>query len=93
MSEINLVTIFNTASQTQTLPANIIALVWEGTTSAGDTVTIKRIGGANIWTGRTAVSNTYLGITFSDIGLRVSEGIECSQISSGQLYVYQKVKD
>ena len=75
-----------------TAQLNILMAIWTGSTTAGDTCTLKQVGGDEIWEGRATGVNTYLGAKFSDgpDDLHVKGGVEVQAISSGKVYVYVK---
>ena len=65
-------------------------VVWEGTTTAGDTVELKDpVTGLLFWRGRANDTNTYLGVAWSD-GLKAPNGIVLAQKSSGTVFVYPR---
>jgi hypothetical protein len=66
------------------------AIIWEGATTAGDTVQIVHNGskGHRFWAGRASGTQTYQGITFPGAGQRAASGLKVSQISSGRVYIY-----
>lgn len=67
----------------------ILAVIWEGATTAGDTVTLNSIAtGGVLWPGRANDTNTYLGANFGPEGIPCQSGFRLSQISNGTLYVY-----
>ena len=70
--------------------ARILAVIWEGSTTAGDTVRLAHRDewGTLLWPGRANDTNTYLGANFGDKGLHAPQGFRLQQISSGQVLVY-----
>lgn len=67
----------------------ILAIVWEGATSAGDTAVLTARGtGSILWPGRAAGSHTYLDPNFGPDGLHCPNGFTLSQISAGRVCVY-----
>jgi len=69
--------------------ARILAIIWEGATTAGDTVAINdRETGALLWRGRTDTTNTYLGANIGTEGIHAPSGFRLSQMSAGTLYIY-----
>ena len=70
-------------------PCRILVVIWEGPTSAGDTVALTARGtGSLLWPGRTDSSNTYLGANFGANGVHCPQGFRLSQISGGRVLVY-----
>ena len=70
-------------------PCRIIAIVWEGSSTSGDTCLISQINdNSKIWRGRTDVTQTYLGVSFAAPGVHSPSGFILSQISSGIVSVY-----
>lgn len=78
------------AGQTYDNPCRIAAIVWEGSTSAGDTVELRYQGGkvGKIWRGRAVDSHTYLGVNVGPTGLHAPGGFKVQSISSGTVFVY-----
>jgi len=76
-------------------PTQILSLIWEGSTTAGDTVELRDPKTQEIfWPGRTNDINTYLGVTFSGQGLHAPNGFYLSIIDSGRVFIYiQEVRD
>jgi len=67
----------------------IAAIIWEGATTAGDTVLVSDPAtGAVIWPGRTDSGHTYLGANFGPKGIHLPNGFQLSQISAGRVCVY-----
>ena len=66
----------------------IMSIVWTGTTTAGDTCVVARIGsGATIWKGQTDTTNTYQGISLPRAGLHCPDGFSVT-CSAGTVLVY-----
>jgi hypothetical protein len=74
----------------QFLPgARILAILWEGASSSGDTVLlVDRVTNEILWPGRTDSTQTYLGINFGPEGLHAPNGFKLQTISSGRVLVY-----
>jgi len=70
--------------------ARIAAIIWEGTTTVGDTATLVHRGTPEslLWPGRTNDINTYLGVNVGDKGIHAPNGFKLLQISAGRLIVY-----
>lgn len=67
----------------------ILAMVWEGATTANDTAVVSDpVTGNVLWPVRTSSTSTYLGITFPGPGFDVPNGFVLSQISAGRVCVY-----
>lgn len=80
-----------TLNQSYDKPCQILAIVWQGATTAGDTVILNYQGGGKtgaIWKGRASSAQTYLGIQFGEAGLIAPGGFIVNQISSGAVLVY-----
>lgn len=69
----------------------VMAIVWEGVTTAGDVVELhKRNGGGLLWAGRTDTTATYQGITFAPAGISCPDGFTLGVRSSGRVLVYTR---
>ena len=69
--------------------ARILAIIWEGATTSGDTCVLNsRMGNDLLWKGRTSDTQTYLGANFGPEGLNAPNGFKLGQISAGQLLIY-----
>ena len=82
--------ILSVAGDAFVLPAKVEAFVWEGATTAGDTVQIKGRAGSQetlLWPGRASGSHTYLGISWRT-GLSCPDGFRLAQISAGRVLAY-----
>jgi len=73
-------------------PARILLIIWEGTTTSGNTVEVVSRGTPQdiIWPGRTDSSETYLGANFGPTGLHAPDGFKLAQISAGRVLIYLK---
>ena len=87
-TEIRTWRVFKSSGEKVDGPINLLSIIWTGSTSAGDTCTIKEIDGEEVWEGRADGSNTYLGINFPDRGIRSGVGFEVQAISSGKVFLY-----
>ena len=73
----------------------ILAIIWEGSTSQGDTARVAKLNadgtvGKLLWPGRTNLTNTYQGLNCGPKGLHAPFGLQCTGITSGtQLCVYR----
>jgi len=76
-------------------PTRIGLIIWEGSTTVGDTVTL--LHGKNgddveeeklLWPGRTDTTDTYIGAHFGPFGLNAPRGFHLSAISAGRVVVY-----
>lgn len=69
----------------------VMAIVWEGATTANDTVELhKRNGGGLLWAGRTDTTATYQGVTFAPAGISCPAGFTLGVRSSGRVLVYTR---
>lgn len=67
----------------------ISAVVWEGATASGDTVTLRHRGTNELlWFGRTNTTQTYQGINLGPNGEHCPNGFYLAQISAGRVLVY-----
>jgi len=67
----------------------ITAIIWEGATTAGDTVSlVDRLTGDLLWPGRTNDTQTYLGANIGPSGIDAPRGFLLQQISAGRVCVY-----
>lgn len=70
-------------------PARILMIIWEGSTSAGDTAEIKDPETNQLlWPGRANDTNTYLGGNFGAEGIHCPNGFALTKISAGRVLVY-----
>jgi len=75
-------------NDTFTMPCRIMALVWYGSTSSGDSVEIRdRQTGEILWGAFTDTTKTYLGINLSSLNVGC-QGFRCTGLSSGKVLVY-----
>jgi hypothetical protein len=71
------------------LTAQIGALVWVGTTVAGNQVVLRhRLDNRLLWRGQTDTTNTYLGANIGPKGMTAPNGFYVERIDNGQLLVY-----
>ena len=69
--------------------ARILAFVWEGPSTAGDTAEIADpVSGARLWRGRANDVQNYVGLNAGFEGVHAPNGFMLKQISSGDVYVY-----
>ena len=73
--------------------ARILAFVWEGATTANDTVTIHARSPAGtpaelLFAGRTDTTSTFQGLNLTPTGLHAPGGFMLTQISAGRVLVY-----
>jgi len=67
----------------------IHSIVWEGSTSAGDTIELRhRDVNTLLWRGRATDTNTYLGITFGSPGHHCPFGFYLNVVDNGTVSVY-----
>jgi hypothetical protein len=70
-------------------PCRIGKIIWEGATTAADTVEINwRLNGLRIWKGRASGTQTYLDVDFGIHGVPAPEGFRLTQISAGSVAIY-----
>lgn len=74
-------------------PIRLNLIIWEGSTTAGDTVTVRHRDEQEslAWAGRTNDTNTYLGVNLGERGLHCPSGLRLTQISAGRLLLYRRV--
>ena len=70
--------------------ARITAVIWTGSTTAGDTVELRDARtNTLLWAGQTPDTNTYLGINLGPKGLGAPNGFRVTKITTGtRLLVY-----
>ena len=67
----------------------VSAIVWQGTTTSGDTVILRhRLNNALLWKGRTNSTQTYQGINLGPYGEHCPNGFYLAQISAGDVQVF-----
>ncbi len=72
-----------------TLGCRILAIIWEGSGTAGDTAVVEDRGGnGELWKGRAVNANIYCGANFPSEGVHAPNGFKLSQLSSGTVSVY-----
>ena len=77
------------AGDKYTHSARILAVIWSGATTAGDTVVLSDpYGGGVLWRGRANDTQTYLGGNFGGEGIPAPNGFTLTQISAGIVDVY-----
>jgi len=71
-------------------PARILAIIWEGSTVAGNTIEIVQREEADplIWPGRTNGVDTYLGVSFATEGVSAPNGFKLKIHQNGRVLVY-----
>ncbi len=65
----------------------VIAILWVGTTTAGDQVLLRNGDGRVLWEAITDTTSTYLGISMGSYGINVS-GVSVARLDSGRILVY-----
>ena len=71
--------------------ARLLAILWEGASTAGDTARVNGRLGSDatiLWAGRANDTQTYQGANFGTHGVHAPDGFRLSQISSGRVLVY-----
>lgn len=69
--------------------ARILACVWEGPSTAGDTAEVVcPVTGNRLWRGRANDVQNYVGLNAGFEGIHAPNGFLLKQISSGDVYVY-----
>ena len=77
-----------TNGQSHTAACRIIAIVWTGTTTAGDTCLVqKRVTLDTAWRAQTDTTNTYLGLAPTHYGIHCPNGFSVT-VSAGTVLVY-----
>jgi hypothetical protein len=67
----------------------ILAIIWEGSATAGDRAVVTDISTGNVvWPGRAADTNNYTGANFGLEGISCPKGFALSLLNSGIVYVY-----
>ena len=83
--------VMSVAGDTFIESARILAVLWEGVTTAGDTAELRcPVTGRLLWAGRTNDTNTYLGVNVGVEGIHAPYGFRLTSISSGMLLVYPR---
>lgn len=68
--------------------AQISAIIWTGSTTAGDRVVLKhREDHQLLWEAVTDTTNTYMGATLPPAGMSAPKGFYLEQISAGKVLV------
>jgi hypothetical protein len=70
-------------------PCRVSLVIWEGVTTAGDTVELRdpQTNGL-VWKGRAVGTQTYDGAAFGPFGMHLPNGVRLAQVSAGQVLVY-----
>jgi hypothetical protein len=78
-----------TDGQSFTSNCRVMALVWTGSTTAGDTCLVQKLGGSTptVWRARTDSTNTYLGLAPTHYGIHCPDGFSVT-VSAGTVLVY-----
>ena len=70
-------------------PARIVAVIWEGATSAGDLAYLYcRETGCRLFPGRASGTQTFIGISWGLPGVAAPHGFRLGVLDSGALHVY-----
>lgn len=81
--------VFQVAGDAFVINAQIAAIIWEGTTVAGDRVILKhRVSGRTLWEGQTDTTNTYLGMTIPPQGHSAPDGFYAERLDNGKVLIY-----
>jgi hypothetical protein len=82
--------IMDTVGDTFAEASRVLLFIWEGATSAGDTISVHAANGIGtlLWAARTPDTQTYLGANFGPSGIPAPDGFKLTQISAGRLLVY-----
>ena len=74
-------------------PVRLNAIIWEGSTTAGDTVVLRHRDEQETlaWAGRTNDTNTYLGVNLGERGLHCPTGLKLTVLGAGRLLLYRRV--
>lgn len=81
---------FTAAGQSYAENCRIGALVWSGTTTAGDVVYVKKLSdGTTVWRSQASGANTYQGLVVGDPGIPCPDGFTITTMTAGTyLLVY-----
>lgn len=82
--------VLGVVGDTFTAPARVLAVIWEGATTSGDTAEVRARDGNLLWAGRTNTTHTYLGVNLGEKGIGVPLGFTLTQLSAGRVLVYLK---
>jgi hypothetical protein len=67
----------------------VSAIVWTGTTTAGDTCTVSKIGGGGtVWRAQTEVENTYLGLAPTGYAIPCPTGLSVVCPDNNYVLIY-----
>jgi len=78
-----------TAAGATVAPGRVLAIIWEGATTNGDTVELLHRGTSQrFWKGRTPDTQTYTGVSFAPTGIGAPTGLTVLQISAGEVQVF-----
>ena len=70
-------------------PARINAILWVGSTTAGDVAELQcPVSGTLLWRGQASDTNTYQGINLGRNGVQAPYGFTAALLPSGELLVY-----
>lgn len=80
--------IFEAVNDQYSDTCRITAIVWTGSTTAGDTAEIRDLGtGEILWSGIASGSQTYIGVNLSPYNVGAT-GLRCSTLASGKVFIY-----
>ena len=81
--------ILETVGDQYLTPARVQGIIWEGVTVAGDRAELRcPQTGALLWGGRTADTQTYLGVIIPPSGIHAPYGFRAGVLTAGRLSVY-----
>jgi hypothetical protein len=81
--------LMDTLNDVYTGNCRILAIVWEGATTAGNRVELRDpITNLLFWAGRAVDVHTYAGVNLGPSGIHAPNGFQATTLAAGQVLVY-----
>ena len=85
--------VLDTLGESFSVRSRILAVIWQGTTTAGDTAELWSVEDedypeALIWAGQAADTNTYQGVNLGPVGIKAPGGFYAKVLDAGRLIIY-----
>lgn len=81
--------LFTTQDDVYTAACRIIAVVWEGATTAGNRVELRDpVNNLLFWAARANDTHTYAGLNVGPSGIHAPHGVQATTLEAGQVLLY-----